>query len=155
MSAVRDTSALRTLTGISARDASNTLRTIAAGFARDSSNVSRKVFSAFGGTTGAVASPSDVRGTGRSNNAIAVTTAPSTCTASGGAAPLTYAWTQTGGDPFTILYPTAASTAFTADSVSAGIPQAATFICTVTDAAGQTATSNIVTATARNLGGYA
>lgn len=155
MSAVRDTSGLRALTGISIRDAGNALRTVSQGFARDAGNVSRLIFSAFGGGSGATVSPTSVRGTGRSNYGIDISTDVATCTVSGGATPIAYAWTQTGGDTFTILDPTSASTAFVANNVPAGPAKTATFTCTATDANGLTAISNEVTATARNLGGYA
>jgi len=67
----------------------------------------------------------------------------SSATVTGGQAPFSYAWTNTGGTSFSISSPSSAGTSF----IRAGRPPAGsvsgTYRCTVTDGTGATAVANI------------
>lgn len=78
-----------------------------------------------------------------------VTSDATTATPSGGTAPYTYAWSQTGGDSMTITSPTAASTTFS-KSVPDAVGYEGYFVCVVTDNVGQVAATNTVTCTLAN-----
>lgn len=97
---------------------------------------------------------------GRSNSASVVTvySAPVTATVTGGVGTLAYAWTRTAADaqPWTITDPTAATTTFSTVA-DQGESFDATFICTVTDQAGQVIASDPVAVNCSNIyygGGY-
>lgn len=94
-----------------------------------------------------VASPSSV--SGHRTGTGGVDTASTTATATGGTAPITYAWSRLtdSGDNMTASAPTAATTLFGAASVTTGTSATSTWQCVGTDANGFTATSNVVTAT--------
>lgn len=155
MSGARTSSGMQAFKNISVRDAGNMLRSIKNAFARDAGNASRQIFSAFGGSTGVIVSPASVRGYGNSNSSIAISTASTAVTVTGGASPYTYAWTQlTGFGTWAATNPTGAYSSFR----RGGVPQGGTeFIstwkCTVTDANGLSADSPVVTATVQNLFG--
>jgi len=147
MSAVR-TASQHSLKGIAFRDAGNVLRTATAGKARDASNVLRPVF----GVLAVGLSATSVFGNVNSGGAIDITTPSVTATPTGGSAPYTAAWTQTGGDTFTITNPSALTTSFVGVAVAPSTASTGTFVCTITDASGQSIASAVVTAKARNIG---
>lgn len=70
-----------------------------------------------------------------------------TATAQDATGSVSYAWSQTGGDFMTIQNPTSQATRFTQSVPGSGQSIVGTFICTITDAAGQVAASNPVTVT--------
>jgi hypothetical protein len=98
---------------------------------------------------------------GRANSAtiITVTSEPITATATGTIGDVAYSWTRTAPDsqPWTINSPTAQTTTFSTDC-DQGEEFTATFICTITDRAGQVLASTPVTVNNANIfygGGYA
>lgn len=98
------------------------------------------------------ASPFSATGSGASAADIDITTSLVTVSATGGTEPYTYAWADLGGDgTWSIQFPAAASTRFTAQDVPGGALYTRTFECTATDARGRTG-SVIVGATAYNFG---
>lgn len=101
-----------------------------------------------GGSFSASVSPTDVSKTGSSRGASGTkTTSPVTVTATGGAGGYSYSWARTSGDAaITATAPTAAVTAFTA-FLAPDDWFTATFVCTVTDAAGAVVHTETVTAT--------
>lgn len=141
---------LQTIKGISYRDAGNVLRTAVSGVVRDGGNVLRTLFNALT----ASASPADVSGTVSSSSAVTATTESATASPGGGTSPFSYAWSVVSGAGWTIGTPAAASTSFKSPAINPGDYAEATFKCTVTDASGAIAETNIVTATATNIGGY-
>jgi hypothetical protein len=66
-----------------------------------------------------------------------------TCTPSGGTSPYTYLWEHTGGDTFTVISSTSASTTFRATGAVTEYKEG-TYRCKVTDAASQVAYSEQV-----------
>ena len=75
-----------------------------------------------------------------------ITSAPATCTVTGGLAPYTYRWQEEAsgsGDSITINTPNAATTTF-AKFISSGSERNGRFVCKVTDAAGVVVYSNAV-----------
>lgn len=96
----------------------------------------REVFTAYpvGGFT-ATPSPNPVSGSRSINSVISVRTAPVTVTASGGAAPYSYAWSQTGGQTCSISDPSSPTTTF-AMPLGPESDEMAFFRCTVTDSLG-------------------
>lgn len=104
-----------------------------------------------GAPLSAVASPDYVSGAIDRSKPGTVTTNITTASPSGGRAPYTYEWTELSGE-LTISDPSSASTYFSG-IVAAGDQKTGTFTCTITDAAGATAVTNIVTATVENLNG--
>lgn len=151
MSAARDdTNVLGTIAAISARNADNDLVPVSIGKARNTTSV--KTF--FSGLSVLVV-PDFITGYGNSSSPEDITVGTFTATGAGGVAPYTYAWTRTDAEPETwvINSPTAAATSMTAEAIDQFLGRNATFICTVTDANGNEADSNEVTARAKNLGG--
>jgi hypothetical protein len=69
-------------------------------------------------------------------------TIPITATPTGGLGPYTYAWTRVSGSTGAALSPTSATSQFRAFITSVG-EFTSTFLCTVTDANGNTATDNV------------
>lgn len=132
------------------RDDSGVLRTIQRIRIRDAGNVLRTVWQ----TITAAATPSSVSGSynGASGLPQNIATGLATVAVTGGTAPFTYAWAQSGVTPYTwtISAATAATTGFTATNVTAGVSTDADFVCTVTDATGATSTTQILTAIASN-----
>jgi hypothetical protein len=129
----------RTISEIVIRDGTNTPRTISEIRVRDSNNVSRVIYSTAPDLS-ASAEPPDVfgidYGTGTANSNETVVTA------SGGAAPYTYAWTvlsHTSATPPTVDSPTAAATTFTQTGIGPSDYVSASFQCLVTDDNGTTA----------------
>lgn len=96
-------------------------------------------------------SPAAVSGLFNDGGTADVTTGSVIATATGGVAPYSYAWSAVSTNPYTwvITAPTAATTAFTCQSLPEGVVSTRTFQVKVTDAAGMTAVAQIV-ATARN-----
>lgn len=136
---------LRTVAQLRMRDAAGTLRTITRVRVRDQNNVLRIVYDPAGASSlSASASPSIVHGTSMGSGTVS--TNNTTVTPTGGTAPYTYAWTvieyDNGVSP-TIAGPTSATTGFTQTSVGPGEFYSATFRCTVTDAATNTATADV------------
>ena len=70
-----------------------------------------------------------------------VTTDPATVFPAGGAPPYTYSWQRTAGEGFATT-PTRATTTFSTD-LQRGDRITSTFVCTVTDSEGQTATVSV------------
>lgn len=99
----------------------------------------------------ASANPSSVGGTQSSDQPITVTSEGTTASPTGGRAPFTYAWTQISGPSATITAPTMATTQFRA-TVNPFDTVSLSFRCTITDAVGQSASTE-VTALLNNLGG--
>ena len=89
----------------------------------------------------------------RSGSAETLTTAVTTATVTGGAAPYSYAWAKVSGDAITAVTPTGAATSFRAAALAAEEVRTATFRVTVTDSASLTATRDINVAIVRT--GYA
>jgi hypothetical protein len=76
------------------------------------------------------------------------TTSTVTCTPTGGNPDYTYAWSRVSGSTaISATAPTAATTAFNTTGMSVGQSRTAAFVCTVTDAGGQTAASSNVSVT--------
>lgn len=99
----------------------------------------------------ATSTPLSVSGYGSGGSTADITTSATAASATGGAAPYTYAWAQYGTTPetWTIGAATSASTAFTATNIADGAIAFAYFKVTITDALGSKATA-IVTATVNN-----
>ena len=145
------------------RDA-GTLQTITRGRARIGGVVRelREFFAMDGGVLRTVAtfadlltasaSPTTVSGTQGSASPIAVNTTFTTATPVGGRAPFTYSWAQVTGSTAAANSPSMATTNF-ARTVAASTTDVTTFRCTVTDAVGQVAATNTITATFTNTGG--
>lgn len=86
------------------------------------------------------ASPTDLDGAGWA------TTDVTTATPSGGTPPYSYQWVHVGGTGYVKANTdTSDSTSFYWDGPWGGPPKFSRYVCVVTDAASQTATSNIVT----------
>ncbi len=115
-------------------------------------------WSAGGDTLTVTASPSQAIGALSVPATINVQTNSVTASASGGVAPYTYAWTETGTplNTWTIVRPSDAATSFICqgldDNSGAGDTDGNVFTCTVTDALGNTGTVE-VPAFASNYGG--
>lgn len=96
-------------------------------------------------------SADEVDGFSAGGGSVPTTTNAVTATPTGGIGTLSYLWTRTDGDPhaWTINSPTSQATTFT--TLCAALDEhVATFICTVTDQAGQSVPSDAVTADCRN-----
>lgn len=150
--ALRTPAGSKSIVEIAARDAGNVVQTIQEGWIRTTAGL-KQLFGQF------VVSLSRSSVIARTNSGAAVPiTSPSvTCNVEGGSEPFTYAWTKTAGVAgWTIGSPAAATTNFTSPALGPGESEAATFICTVTDAAGHILASSPVTVTASNIyGGFA
>ncbi len=118
---------------------------------RGADGITRLMWSASAAMT-VSAEPDQVDGAAARNFPTSVTTSQATAAVAGGAAPFTYSWSFLAGDDWTISAPNSPTTSFRANAVAAGETVGASFSCTVTDRFGNTATSNIVTATATNYG---
>ena len=155
MITARNITTAKQIEAIKARNASSVLKGIAAMKVRNASNVLKTVFSP--GSTLAVNVPAFVYGAQSSGSAIDVTTEIATAIPTGGTAPYTYSWARVDafGGTWTIFLPTNAATAFRASAVAAGDSKLAEFVCTVTDARGNTVDSITINATADNFGGFA
>lgn len=99
----------------------------------------------------ASASPSHVSGAASSSGSDDVLTSSTTAAPVGGTPPYTFLWS--GGDAdWQIDNDASATTAFLRIGLLSGSADSATFLCTITDAAGALVTTNTVTASARNIG---
>lgn len=150
MSGIRDTSTLRALSKARLRDSGNVLREAAKVRVRDAGNVLRLLSGV--GEMIAVADPSAVYGYGSSKGSIRATTNSATVTVTGGTPPYSYSWPTSAG--WGAIATTSATTSFRSPSIAAGGESSEEFACTVTDALGNVAVSNTVTATAYNDGGF-
>lgn len=102
----------------------------------------------------AAAAPDAVTGYGNSGSAADILTANSFCNVEGGVAPLTYLWEEVSATGvWNITDADGSFTSFEAEAVDPLDTRTAQFKCTVTDANGETAETNTVTASAINLGG--
>lgn len=149
MSSIRTASGLKPIARISVRNVSNVTKAVSAGRVRDAANVSRSLASV-GGVT-ALATPSEVFGYGNSHGAIRISTTTATVTPNGGTPPYTYLWQPDFGT-WEAVAPSSQTTAFRSDAVGPGDSSNDNFTCTVTDANGNVAVSNIVAASATNFG---
>jgi len=139
----------KTIVEVEARDAGNVSRVIKEGWIRTTDGL-KQLFGEF------IVSLSRSSLTAHTNSAmtVPVTSLPVTCNVTGGSAPYSYAWSKTSGAAgWSIDSPSAASTTFTSPALGPGDEEVATFICTVTDAAGHVLASSAVTITARNIYG--
>lgn len=94
------------------------------------------------------------KGFGNSSSDADVQTGNSLCDVTGGVAPYTYLWEEVSSTgTWTIIQNTASFTGFIAEAVTPFDTRDAEFKCTVTDANGEEAVTNTVTARAINLGG--
>jgi hypothetical protein len=138
---IRDgTNTPRTITEIQVRDGTNTPRDISEIRVRDSNNVSRIVFS-LAPDLSASAAPETVYGAASLST---ITTGSTTVTPVGGTPPYSHAWsldTFDGPVAPTANSPTSATTTFTQTSVAPGDSYYASWIDTVTDDDGATATA--------------
>lgn len=149
---VRDASGIDAIGAISVRGASG-LAAIGFGLIRDTDSL-ETFFSPAGGAF-TVDVPPTVYGGAAFTSPIAVTTENATATVTGGRAPYTFLWARTDaalGD-WSIISPTAATTAFRRIAVGAGENDTAEFACTVTDANGSSVASSDVLAYVENYGG--
>jgi hypothetical protein len=140
---LRDASStLRTVARIRMRDETGELRTIQRVRMRDTSGVLQTVYQAMT----AEASPDNPFNTASTST---ITTNSSTATPTGGTAPYTYLWqaaTYNEG-AIAITTPTAATTTFRRTGCFSGDVYIGDFFCTVTDALGVVAVTNIVNVT--------
>jgi hypothetical protein len=142
---VRDGGGVSALSNIRARDASG-LGDVAQVYARDAGGL-HPLFS----TLSVSASPDFIYGFGSSSSPIEITGNSCTATVAGGSPPFTYLWVA--ADPsWGPTFPSNAITQFRSPALGPGEASSTTFTCEVTDAGGNTATSNIVQADAQNNG---
>lgn len=148
---VRDASGIDAIGAIVAREASG-LSAIGEALIRDASGL--EAFFAPGGSF-TVDVPPTVYGGAAFTSPIAVTTEPATASIVGGRAPFTFLWERTDAalGSWTIINPTAQSTAFRLIAVGPGESETAEFACTVTDANGGVVVSGDVLAYVENYGG--
>lgn len=144
--AARLSAGTKTISAVRARDAANNLQTIKEGWVRTLAGL-KQVF----GALAANLSTTTVSGARNNSGTVLVTSGSVTASGAGGSPPYNYAWTRTdgGGHSWTITDPTLATTKFKTN-VAHGASEVATFICTITDALGNTAVSDPVTATCGN-----
>lgn len=90
----------------------------------------------------ASANPTQVNGRENSTKPVTVFTNETTAIPTGGRAPFTYSWTQTSGPVATITAPNMATTQFST-AVGPNSTASAVFICTITDAVGQSASVEV------------
>lgn len=148
MKVVDSSSVQRTTMSRIAVDGSGVRRTILSRSVIDSSGIRHDSF--VGGMSVGVSSPfSD--GYGYSHAPIQITTPPVGVTVTGGTPPYTYSWGATLGT-FAAVSPTLATTTFRSPPLSGGASDSGTFVCTVTDAASNTADSPEVSVSATNNG---
>jgi hypothetical protein len=150
MTAIRTLAATKALAGITARDAGGVLRPINLGRIRDASSVLRSFF----GSISAALSRESVAGAVNSSLDVSIQTQSVEAQPTGGTAPYSFAWSITGsaGGTWSITSPTQASTTFVGGPCGPGESFEATFVCTVTDAAGISATTDEVEAIVSNIG---
>jgi hypothetical protein len=141
--------ATHTLARISVRDAANILQRVAVGQVRNASNVLKL----FTGSLSVSLSTDEVGGSVNTGRTVAIQTQSVEAIPDGGAEPYSYLWAQTGGTgTWAIASPTSAITNFTGGNCGPGDSLSATFHCTVTDSAGNSAVTGTVTATVTNIG---
>ncbi len=136
----------KTVTALLVRNGSNVQKTVTETFDRDTNNVSELFFNPSGSASLAVeADPTSVWGSSRGSGTV--TTHSTEASATGGAAPYTYAWTLISYD--NVIAPTADSpssaiTTFTQTGVGSAEVYTSTFRVTATDSAANTATTDII-----------
>lgn len=150
--------------GIAIRNAANVLTTVVGGASRGEDGVTRDWYGMLSsvppgspgappaGSVGSISvTPNSVQGFISSQVATTIETDAATVTLVGASNP-TYLWSRVSGDAtWVITAPNSATTAFRRPSVPSGAAIIATFRCLVTDV-GQSADSEIVTATVDNYG---
>lgn len=131
---------LRTITRIRMRDEGGTLRTIQRIRVRDASNILRTVYQSMT----VAASPTSISQTGATST---ITTGSSTTAVpTGGTAPYTVQWIDSGSyyDLIQATTPTSATTTFRRTGCISGDTYLGEFFCRFTDATGAIADSNLV-----------
>ena len=145
---VRDAGATRTITGGKVRIAGVDRRLLRIE-GMDAGQL--RLVATFADPLSVKVSPTEVFAARGSDQTITMTTGFTTATPSGGLGPYTYSWARTQGTVGVPNAPSMATTTFTG-AVEPGDIQQSTFLVTVTDSAGQTATADVV-ATFANSGG--
>lgn len=141
---VRDSGGVATIASAKVRDGSNVLQSLAQIYIRDEDGLHPLL----AGLSASV-SPNTASGFGYSSSSIPVITSSSTCFATGGSGPYTYLW-EPDDVAWAAVSPTAATTVFRSPALAPGEVSSTTFICTVTDAASNTAESPVVSTFAEN-----
>lgn len=134
-------SVLRTVTGMKVADGGlvRTIRTV-----KFMDGTTLRTVATFAPPMTLSISPSPIIGVSTTSTCTA---GPVTATPSGGVAPYSYAWTRLSHSALTaptITSPSTASTSFVQTGLPSGTIEDATFRCTVTDAAAQTAAADVI-----------
>jgi hypothetical protein len=150
VASVRSGGVTHTLAAISFRDAGGVLRSVAVGQIRNAANVLKR----FTSSLSVGLSSSDVHGKVNSGSSVTIQTQVVQAIPDGGAGAYSYLWALTGSSGGTWVINSASSntTTFSGGPCGPGDFFTATFHCTVTDAAGNTAVTGTVTATVTNIG---
>jgi hypothetical protein len=146
---IRDTGGtLRTIGKLSVKDDGGVVRELQKLSVKDG-GVLRQVFSSI---TASATTP--VTGIEAVNHPVRVSTTPSTATPTGGVAPYAYAWAVVNSSFGTWDFdaPTSDTTSARCSFLAPGADASAQVQCTITDAVGSTAPTNLVDAFAQNTG---
>lgn len=144
---IRLATGLKPIKSLKVRDGGAVLRTINHAYVRTASGL-KQFFSTFS----VVASSAVIFGVGysRFGGTTTVTSSSVTATATGGNGIVSYAWSRSSGSTaINAVTPNSATTQFRA-TIASDTELDAVFICTATDASGQTATTGSVNVTMRN-----
>jgi hypothetical protein len=148
VSGVRGETAFAELASLQFIDVDEVPQPIASGAVRTATGLK-----SFFASMTAAAAPTSHTGFGNSSSPVDISTAAASVTITGGVAPFEYLWERSDANPgdWAIVNDEAAATAFTAEAVDPGTTAEAEFKCTVTDATGATAETNVIARSARNL----